>query len=154
MSCWFNHWPVSPFLSLSPQASLSNQPAICFKGSQGVRCFAYSPANVWEPERSNYFWFVVEHAYDSSSGRCLIWFLRTHRWRGGDFPNVWMTLLSSADGFCCLELFYEENNSSQCTQFEGKVSVIFQVTISCVKYFFLYTCMYRNQIHIMARCWK
>lgn len=29
--------------SLCPQASLSNQPAICFKGSQGVRCFAYSP---------------------------------------------------------------------------------------------------------------
>lgn len=29
-------------LPLCPQASLSNQPAICFKGSQGVRCFAYS----------------------------------------------------------------------------------------------------------------
>uniref|UniRef100_A0A3Q4HRL7 RNA polymerase II elongation factor ELL N-terminal domain-containing protein n=1 Tax=Neolamprologus brichardi TaxID=32507 RepID=A0A3Q4HRL7_NEOBR len=28
------------------KASLSNQPAICFKGSQGVRCFAYSPTNV------------------------------------------------------------------------------------------------------------
>lgn len=54
---------TSVSFSLSPQASLSNQPAICFKGSQGVRCFAYSPADVWEPERSNYFWFVVEHAY-------------------------------------------------------------------------------------------
>lgn len=32
--------PLSLFLC--PQASLSNQPAICFKGSQGVRCFAYS----------------------------------------------------------------------------------------------------------------
>lgn len=29
--------------SLCPQASLSNQPAICFKGSQGVSSFAYSP---------------------------------------------------------------------------------------------------------------